>query len=157
MLKKVARNAELVTPDSWPQSEIRGDTFTTWAPTDQYTAWIYVFQFKDSLFHEYCWFTHTALTANSSVTEARRNLISHMYFLQVMHHSLRELKTPECVSAVLRSVLNKKTPRRKHNIHTVKGTIYSRKAEAGRRSSVVFSLNTEIPKGIIALLFCEGL
>lgn len=88
-----------------------------------------MFRFRDSLFHAYCWFTHAELTANSSVTEARRNLISHVYFLQVVHHSLRGLKTPECVSAILRSVLNKNTPRRKHNIHTVKGTIYSRKAE----------------------------
>ena len=96
MLDKVAMNAELVTTDAWFQSEIRGDMFTTWAPTDQYIAWIYVFMFKDTLFHTYCWFIHTDLTANSSITEARRNRISHVYFLQVMHHSLRGLKTAEC-------------------------------------------------------------
>ena len=113
MPDKVAMNAELVTTDSWFQSEIRGDTFTTWAPTDQYIAWIYVFLFKDTLFHTYCWFIHTELTANSNIIEARRNLISHVYFLQVMHHSLRGLKTPGCVSTMLGSILNRKSTKKK--------------------------------------------
>ena len=69
MSDKVAVNAELVTTESWLQSKIQGDTFTTWAPTDQHIAWFYVFLFKDTLFNTYCWFIHNELTTNSSITE----------------------------------------------------------------------------------------
>ena len=59
MPDKVAMNAELVTTDSWFQSEIRGDTFTTWAPTDQYIALFYMcFRSKIILSNTYYWFVN---------------------------------------------------------------------------------------------------
>ena len=46
MSDKVAMNAELVTTESWFQSKTQGDTFTTWAPTDQHIAWFLCFCLK---------------------------------------------------------------------------------------------------------------
>lgn len=153
MLKKVARNAELVTLTHGPRAKYRATRSQHRHQLINTQLGCMCFSLKTA----YSMNIVGSLTLNSQPTtrnwSPKESHLTHVYFLQVMHHSLRELKTWVCQRCT-QSVLNKKTPG-ENTTYTLwkEPFIVGRlKQEGGVRLS---SLNTEIPKGIIALPFCE--